>query len=475
MTAERHSLSDNDAPRQRSLLATLLQPKVGIPLLIVVALFAAPFIYRETRVADIPDIGPPFDLEADGFIELEREENAVFDYRAATPLLRELSGTDNDAFEAVRTKGWSEATDSLKVWAESNRAALDAWTPATRKKDFLVHQPRDLNIGSLLPEIQTLRSFARAATAEAARLESEGKFDEAWALHESIFRASRHSGSHGCLIERLVGIALHGIAVQGIIRWANEPGITEDQLMSALEGLSKLDARTPPLSRAMKAEYFSLMNTIGQNDPSAFVGTSLTGGDASLMRVIMFLQHEPLLSRLILQQFWANMLEHIDKPLADRPPLVPGRFGMLFEDPPGGLPAGSKRVPADALEALARRSILVTLMLPAIGQSLIAADRERARQATLIAALAAQVYRRRTGQFPERFEAVVESGILKAVPVDPFSKAREPLQYRGDKEGVTIWSVGDDGADNGGDVREMTGRSRTPDIGYVIPAAEAEE
>ncbi|MCC7424996.1 MAG: hypothetical protein IT428_32390 [Planctomycetaceae bacterium] len=474
MTAERHSLSDNDAPRQRSLLATLLQPKVGIPLLIVVALFAAPFIYRETRVADIPDIGPPFDLEADGFIELEREDNAVFDYRTARVALRELPGTDNDAYDAVRSKGWSEATDSLKAWAESNRAALEAWKGATRKDEFLLHQPRDLNINSLLEEVQHLRSFARAAAVEAARLESEGKFDEAWSLHESVFRSSRHSGSHGCLVERLVGMALHAMAVQDILKWANDPRVTEEQLTTALEIVTELGARTAPLSTALKAEYFSLMNTISQYDPAPTV-SGLSGGDASLMRVTMFLQHEPLLSRLILQQIWANLLEHIDKPVADRPPILQGQFGILFDDPATGRPIEPNHLPPEALERFAQRSVLVNLLLPAISQCVIAADRERARQATLIAALAAQVYRRRTGQFPERFEAVVESGILKAVPVDPFSKAREPLHYRRDKEGVTIWSVGDDGADNGGDVREMTGRSRTPDIGYVIPMAEAEE
>lgn len=475
MTAERHSLSDNPLPRQRSLLASLLQPKVAIPLLIVVVLLAAPFVYRESRVAGIPDIGPPFDLEADGFIEIAPKDNAVFDYRAATASLRELPGTDNDAYEAVQVKGWSEATDSLEAWVESNRAALVAWKGAAWKDEFLVHQPRELHIGSLLPEIQNLRSFARAAAVETARLESEGKFDEAWSLHESQFRASRHAGRHGCLIERLVGIAQHGVAVRGILRWANDPRITEEQLTTALEAVTTLHARTAPLSTALKAEYFSLMNTISQNDPASSLASGVTGGDARLMRVMMFLQHEPLLSRLILQQFWANMLEHIDKPVADRPPIFPGRFGFLFDDPATGRPVGPNRLPPEALEQLAQRSVLVSLLLPAIGQCLTAVDRESARQALLVAALAVQIHKRRTGIFPETIDAVVESGIVKETPVDPLSITRSPLRYRKDADSLTIWSVGDNRTDDGGDVREVPGRSGTPDIGYVIPTAGPSE
>jgi hypothetical protein len=474
MASDRDSRDEGYAPPRRSLLALFLQPKVGIPLLIFTAILVAPFIYRESRVSGIPDLGPPFDLEADGTIELAREDNALFDYRAAGTFVRDLPGAENDAYDAVRTKGWSEATDGLKAWVDSNRAALDLWKPATRKTDLLVHQPRELNIHALLPETQSLRVFARVATIEAVRLESEGKFDEAWELHESTLRSSRHSGRHGCLIERLVGMALHSMAVQGIIRWSNDPRVTEQQLATALQAVTEIDAGTAPLSVALKAEYFSLLNTIDLSDPAGAVASGITGGDARLMRLAMFLQNEPLLGRLVLQQIWVNVLEHIDKPLADRPPVQPGRFGVLFEDPAGGYPAESNRLPAATIESLAARSVLVALMVPAITQTAIGVDRERARQAVMIAALAAQIHRRRTGDFPATLKDVVESGVLKTIPVDPFSMSRDPVRYRKDAESLTIWSVGENGTDEGGDVSEVPGRRTTPDVGYVIPTTVPE-
>ena len=113
MSASAPSAPESDPPRRRSVPALFLQPKVGIPLAVLAILFCAPFAWRQSRVAGIPDIGPPFDLEKDGTVSLAEADNAIVEYRLAGGLVRDLSGTDQSAYDTVREKGWSEATDSL--------------------------------------------------------------------------------------------------------------------------------------------------------------------------------------------------------------------------------------------------------------------------------------------------------------------------------------------------------------------------
>jgi hypothetical protein len=83
------------------------------------------------------------------------------------------------------------------------------------------------------------------------------------------------------------------------------------------------------------------------------------------------------------------------------------------------------------------------------------------------------IYHRKQGRFPETLEAVVDEFFAEP-PIDPFGKG-EPLWYRGVDEqdgGATIWSVGVDGIDQGG--QEAAGNFQEPgDIVVRIPRQPA--
>jgi len=71
-------------------------------------------------------------------------------------------------------------------------------------------------------------------------------------------------------------------------------------------------------------------------------------------------------------------------------------------------------------------------------------------EATLLAArtgLSCRLYKSRTGSYPESLGALVP-GILKEVPVDPFTG--RPLVYRRDGEGFIVYSLGSNQKDDGG-------------------------
>ena len=71
-------------------------------------------------------------------------------------------------------------------------------------------------------------------------------------------------------------------------------------------------------------------------------------------------------------------------------------------------------------------------------------------EATFLASrtgLACRLYKSRTGQYPDRLEALVP-GILEEVPIDPFTG--KALVYRREGEGFVVYSLGTNEKDDGG-------------------------
>ncbi len=451
-------LADVSAPPSR--LAAVLRPKVAIPVVLAGVLLGGPFVFRASQVAGLGGIGEPFDIEKRGRIEVAAADNAYIDYIAAAKLKSSLPGSEDAALDDALKHDWERASPGVRAWVEANRPAMAVWKAGTAKPDAVLVQPVDMEIDTLLEPISDLRDFGRLAQLETSRLESEGRPDEAREWHRALFRSSRHSGMHGCLIERLVGMALHAVACSGIARWSQRDDVDEALLAHMLADLRADDGLTASASRTLQTEYMFLRNTYDRPDLLAVVG-----GHGGLVdhagNVGLFFLNEPRASKLLTRHIYANLLEHVDKPLADRPPMCPGKF-FLFETPPGtSLPPG--RLSAAEIERRLPRSPLVSLIFPSLQSMDQAGHRERTRQRALEAGLAAQIHRRRHGTFPPDLQSLVDGGLLPEVPLDPYARTRVPMLYRtGDAETV-IYSIGENGIDDGGTIGD--GGFRSPDSG----------
>ena len=113
------------------------RPKIGIPLFLAVVILFGPFVYRQSRLAGLPDIGDPFDIEKFGTVEITDEENAFVEYnRASLPYAP--GGVDE-----VIEQGWSTATPAIRKWLDDNRDALELLKTGSKKPKALIGQPKD--------------------------------------------------------------------------------------------------------------------------------------------------------------------------------------------------------------------------------------------------------------------------------------------------------------------------------------------
>ncbi|MFW5856861.1 MAG: hypothetical protein ACOCX4_03200 [Planctomycetota bacterium] len=124
---------------------------------------------------------------------------------------------------------------------------------------------------------------------------------------------------------------------------------------------------------------------------------------------------------------------------------------------------------APSLDDLPRYAILSRLILPALDRIFMNDARVLARVRAARVALAADRYRAANGAFPETLDALVPE-FLDAVPLDPFDGM--PLRYRRTGGGCLVYSIGDDGDDDGGDAPRRPdgglGNTEDKDIPFEI-------
>ncbi len=448
--------------------------------LIVLGLMTSPFVIRAFMLAGIPDMPERFDEVAYSTWDVPAADDAFTYYREAAALHQQIvtelrSGGRTEVREpedslAVLKQGWTEATEPTKQWLDLHQESLAVWRRGTEKDRGLNLLPSKLSYTTILNLIQDQRTFARLAMLQESRAINDGELAEAHQWTRAAFRCGGHTSHRGCLIQGLVGVAIHAISSQGHAHWAEQPGVTTEQLQQALVEVQSDGKLYESLSNTLKSEYLSTRNSLQSRDWANLIAPVNTGGLKNIagpraMRLLYWVVGEPEVSIRVFRQILANQLPEIDRPIDLRRKMVGSGTTMLFEpDPSISQPSGQLE-PARIDRAI-KRSALTRMLLPSLAQIDSAFLARRGRQAALEALLAAQAYRRDHGEFPESLAQLVPN-YLAAIPVDPCDPAGGPLLYRRDEPTrAVIWSMGDDRADGGGVIDATNGRPA--DVGFEL-------
>ena len=437
--------ADGGASKAGSWIVYLLQPKLAIPLLLMLLLVSAPLVYRSIRLSRVPPADEPFDIKSVLEFEVPDSDNAFVEYRAASLLLVSRGPKANiDDFEKAQSDGWEHATEPVRNWLDANRPFIELWRKGTAKPDAQYVRASELRADTLLPIISDAREFSRLVRLESSRLLVERQPEEAWDWLRTSFRMSRQLGRHGTIIERLVGVSAHSLTAEGMMKWANDPQVTADLLRRAMRELQDEQKRTPPLSACLQSEYLSVMAT----------WKTLACGPREL--ALRDFIGESELNERVFRHVFANWLGQADKPRQQRTKQWPGLF--VFEPDP----TSAKTQPsASEVSGYIHESVMAALLVSSVQQTFFAIDREAARDSLLTAVLALELFAREHGHYPEKLEELVPD-FLPAVPEDTHAPPQTPLRYRRDADGALIYSVGDNGTDDGGVFEKVE------DIGYRI-------
>ncbi len=404
------------------------------------------------RLATLPDLRPPFDVASFEAVSIPDDQNAFTYYRQAKDRFIEASAVVPDVkaqsllwkkLEATIDNGWSKADESVQKWLQLNQPALEVWKRGTECPDGMEMPPGTKTIEAILAVSQSQREPAKMALLQASRTATGKRAAEAWPWYRAVLRCSRHVSRHSETIGRMIGVAIHSITIEPVLRWSSRPELTATDLRHALADVLAIDAMTPSNSDTLKAEYLVSCKTMEAN----------TAGWSGLPFRLIGLRES---FQEALNLVYANWLSQIDRPRFRRLPSKGGKWHLFEIDP--AAPRDPKLLSPAEIEArcgVAHQSLatrLVDLLVPSVLAFIDSTDRERARQAALVLGVALELYHREHGRFPDALDDLLKEKYLKSIPTDPFGKG-EPFHYRRDSDphkGAILWSVWTDGIDQGG-------------------------
>jgi hypothetical protein len=392
-------------------------------------------------------------------------------YRQAALVLGK-SDVDPDWFDdGILGKHYAEAVAQL----ERNRAALDLIRQGAKKPrlGYLLGDPADHEaavaagqasmfarqdaednqhlMSALLYGIQELRRQARFLTASARSAALAGDGATALAdVKDLVAIAEQTFEPKASLVEQLVGMALHGVAVGTAGRiLADTPGIwSDDQLrdlahrIAAFRGGSwsfDFDMVRIGFEDLLQRAYTDDGNGDGRITPEglrmlaeyANYGLPLLPVAGSGVAAFMGSREE---NRSAYRQMLDSMIApHEGVPWKwDRAELLD--LQQRFFGPP-----------QSSTERL--RYWHVALLLPGVDGVFTAGEREHQLQDATLAAIALELWHRHHDRWPATLDELVPS-LLPAVPVDRVDG--KPLRYVVHDGQPLLYSVGEDGQDDGG-------------------------
>jgi hypothetical protein len=223
-------------------------------------------------------------------------------------------------------------------------------------------------------------------------------------------------------------------------------------LRQAIEELEEVYSSTTRNTVFLIAEYPLVMEGLGES--------------ASENRVLRWLMNEPEVSRRVVPLVYANWLSQIDRPRHVRTAVYWTDFCPLFEIDRARPTASTQSLPPEEIETFLHRTLLVKRALPDVGMLDNSARRELAGHRALLVTLASQLHYRAHGRLPKKLEELT-GGYFRDVPIDPYCPTGAPLHYRRDGDDAIVWSIGENGTDDGGDIDRIESY-RNRDFGVRI-------
>jgi hypothetical protein len=353
----------------------------------------------------------------------------------------------------------------VAAWLQVNDRAIALVVEATRRPDYFnpLVAPRtgkgpEPLLFAPLPSVQRCREAAYALAVRAMLRTAEGKFDEAWQDLLASHRLGRLVARGATLIEALVGISIGGNASYTDLAYLEHTPLTPGQIqdrLKDLQGLPPLPPLADKLDLTERVVFLDLVQLIRRGGVGVLEG--LGGGpvkkaSAQELEYIASIDWAPALRNI--NRWYDRMAAALRlKVRTDREK----ELGRIDEDlktlkNEANLPALRAKVapragPPSKDIGNSISDILIALFVPAFPKVQRAYDWSEQTQRNLHLAFALAAYHADSGRYPARLDELVPR-YLAAVPNDLFSG--KALIYQPAAKGYLLYSVGENGRDEGG-------------------------
>ncbi len=413
------------------------------------AVGGSPPAKRAAGLAAVPQPDPrnPVDYVAWFMQQCETDEpGAVPYYQAAFDAMVPWEGDVGIYNSALNGDPEALARPELQAWIEANRDALRAYFAAVELDYRGMPQPGEdgTMVGVRLPNLGNVRELARITSADALLREQRGDLEGALEGHMQNIKAGAQVSRGPTMIDNLTGVAVQACGATALLDFAarHDDDLDYATLAERLETQTCAAApigRTLVFEKAADSDMCQRMFAwdeqegryrVADGAPEALVellGTTGDRGPAKLKKLFALGYNGFEQTRRNITQYYDLLGQHIDEPY----PIARETLANIerrFDDP-----AAPIRYPL--LSSMAPPSMSRLAYVKARGESL--------RRAAIVV-MKLKAYRQKYGEYPAALDGLGHDEVL----IDPITE--DYFVYRPTEEGFMLYSVGENGIDDGG-------------------------
>jgi hypothetical protein len=338
-------------------------------------------------------------------------------------------------------------------------SARVALTTASRLADMprgrhRIHYERN-PIMTLLPHVDQSRRLVTLLTYESMRFNQKGDSKNALTSCRAALNVARSIGDEPVAVSQLARTACVVHVCQAVERTLGQ-GEPLPENMSALQKLLENEDAFPALLIATRGERALLHKVFecaerGEVSVDELEGTHHSGARSDWLKstVIDLWRMNTQEDNALFLSLMTRRVKEVQQPMHEQ-----GVLEKEFGEEARALVGQHPRPP-----------LITRLILPAFEKMSGAFRRKHALLRCTIAALASEHYRREKKAWPDNIDQLCPQ-YLATVPLDPYDG--KPLRYHRVEDGVVIYSVGQDGVDNGGHLGRERPTMPGMDIGFRL-------
>ena len=286
-----------------------------------------------------------------------------------------------------------------------------------------------------LPELKSVRHCAHLLKLSIVSHANEGDSEAVVRDIHHTLQLAKSLRREPTLVSYLVRVACNALTVSGLEQALNRTTFTDEQLKELDEAFAAV-AGDLDLAEVMIMERCFSLECV--RDPSLIGGF----GRGGIVFRLPGIQGRGLIDIL---NYMDDCIEAARLPVTERV----ARFRQIEKD----------------LNALSALHLMIKLLAPAMGRIGEIDLRLHAHLDLAKSALAIERYRLATGNVPNELAELVPA-YLGEVPIDPFDA--RPIRYKRTEPGYLLYSVMEDGEDNGGLEKGKAGRGEPYDLCFIV-------
>lgn len=394
------------------------------------------------------------------------------------PAFQDWKGSDYRSFEALSEQERQE----IGKWIRQNEAAWQQFVAGSLKTYCYRGYTKGKNdplLAVVLPHLATLRDLLTIGIFHGRMQIAQGQTAQALDDCLAVVRAGSHWQGWGTIIEQLVGLAISRTGYEEILYITATEEVSAADLKRLQQQLSQIYPGGYPLmdiegERLLFHDVVQHIFTDGGPGGGHLIPKRLStideiiGGDFDGMDGLVFgtamgmihARRDDTIAKF--DRIFDRQIEAAKMTPYER------RAGKALHDEKIFM-ASSKY-----------RYAIVHLFMPALGRASEVAYRGRSLHDATLTVLALQRWHLEKGQYPMSLSELVDAGYIEQVPMDPYSD--KPLVYHRIGDDFTLYSLGENFADDGGKVigegndRKRWGNDEDGDrVFWPVPKSEVKK